>query len=46
MIIARGRILADGTPAELKARSSTGNMDEVFREITLGAARPVETSDA
>ena len=46
MIIARGRILADGTPAELKRRSATGNMDEVFREITLGAAQPLEASGA
>jgi len=37
MIIARGRILADGTPADLRARSTTGNLDEVFREITTGA---------
>jgi ABC-2 type transport system ATP-binding protein len=46
MIIARGRILADGTPADLKKRSATGNMDEVFREITLGAAQPLEVPGA
>jgi ABC-2 type transport system ATP-binding protein len=33
IIIARGRILFDGTPAELQAR---GPIDEVFREITTG----------
>lgn len=37
IIIAHGRIVADGTPAELKALSSTGNMDDVFREVTANA---------
>ena len=46
MIIARGLILAYCTPAELKRRSATGNMDEVFREITLGATQPLEVSGA
>lgn len=36
IIIAKGKLLADGTPAELKSRSASGNMDEVFRQITLG----------
>ncbi len=36
IIIARGTIVANGTPAELKARSSTGRLDDVFRDLTLG----------
>ncbi len=34
VIIARGRIVADGTPAELRSRSASGNLDDVFREVT------------
>jgi ABC-2 type transport system ATP-binding protein len=37
MIIAAGRILADDTPTNLKARSPSGKLDEVFRDITLAA---------
>jgi ABC-2 type transport system ATP-binding protein len=36
MIIANGKVLADDTPAKLKARSPTGRLDDVFRTITLG----------
>jgi ABC-2 type transport system ATP-binding protein len=35
IIIDRGRIVANGTPQELKARSPEGRLDEVFRAITL-----------
>ena len=35
MVSERGRIVASGTPAELKARSPEGKLDEVFRAITL-----------
>jgi ABC-2 type transport system ATP-binding protein len=34
MIIARGRVLADGTPEELKARSGAASLDDFFREVT------------
>ena len=34
IIIDRGRIVANGTPAELKALSSTGRLDDFFRSIT------------
>jgi ABC-2 type transport system ATP-binding protein len=37
IVIARGRMLEDSTPAELLARSGTGRLDEIFREITLGS---------
>jgi ABC-2 type transport system ATP-binding protein len=37
IIIANGRIVANGTPAELKARSdSRGTLEDVFRTLTLG----------
>ncbi len=34
IIIASGELLFDGTPAELLAKSDSGRMDDVFREIT------------
>ncbi len=37
MIIARGRILADDTPAGLRGRSASRNLDDVFREVTANA---------
>ena len=38
IIIARGRLLFDGTPAELRARSDDNNIDHAFRRITTGQA--------
>lgn len=35
IIIDRGRIVANGTPQELKARSATGRLEDFFRAITL-----------
>ena len=35
IIIDRGRIVANGTPQELKARSETGRLEDFFRAITL-----------
>jgi ABC-2 type transport system ATP-binding protein len=35
IIIDRGRIVANGTPQELKAKSETGRLDDFFRAITL-----------
>lgn len=47
IIIAAGRILADDTPQALAARSASGRLDEVFRQITLGAqAAPREVAHA
>jgi ABC-type multidrug transport system fused ATPase/permease subunit len=34
VIIDKGRIVADGTPAELLAKSPTKRLDEVFRALT------------
>ncbi len=39
LIIARGRLVADGTPAELAARGANGRLDDVFRQITAGQIR-------
>jgi ABC-2 type transport system ATP-binding protein len=36
IIIASGQLLFDGTPEELLAKSDTGRMDDVFRQITTG----------
>jgi ABC-2 type transport system ATP-binding protein len=36
IIIAKGKIVANGTPTELKARSETGRLDDVFRKLTVG----------
>ena len=35
IIIDRGKIVANGTPLELKARSPEGRLEDVFRSITL-----------
>jgi ABC-2 type transport system ATP-binding protein len=40
IIIAAGRILADETPKALARRAPSGRLDDVFRQITLGA-KPV-----
>ncbi|MBT5266981.1 MAG: ABC transporter ATP-binding protein [Rhodospirillaceae bacterium] len=37
VIIADGRVVADGTPADLKAKSSGGTLDDFFREVTANA---------
>jgi len=36
MIIARGKLLVDETPAALEKRSDTGRLDDVFRKMTGG----------
>jgi ABC-2 type transport system ATP-binding protein len=38
IIIARGRVVCDETPAQLAARRPDGRLDEVFRQLTLGPA--------
>jgi ABC-2 type transport system ATP-binding protein len=35
IVIANGRIVADGTPAELERLHPTGKLDDVFRQLTL-----------
>jgi gliding motility-associated transport system ATP-binding protein len=38
IIIAHGKILADETPKQLAARSPSGRLDDVFRQVTTGSA--------
>ena len=45
IIIAGGRLLADESPQALAARSPTRRLDDVFRDITLGA-RPATAGAA
>ncbi len=35
IIIARGRVIVDETPDQLRARGSTGRLDDVFRKLTV-----------
>ena len=37
IVIAAGRIVADGSPAELQARHPSGKLDDVFRALTMPA---------
>jgi ABC-2 type transport system ATP-binding protein len=49
IIIAHGRILADDTPERLAARTPSGRLDDVFRQITTtapGVASNKETAHA
>jgi ABC-2 type transport system ATP-binding protein len=41
IIIADGRVVADETPAQLRARHPTGRLDDVFRELTTRSAARV-----
>ena len=34
IIVSRGRIVADGTPAELQKMNPSGRLDDVFRDLT------------
>lgn len=36
IIISQGSIVANGTPAELRSRSSSGRLEDVFRKLTTG----------
>ncbi len=38
VIIDRGRLVADGTPAALAARAASGKLDDVFRQLTSAEA--------
>lgn len=39
IVIGGGRVLADGTPDELRARHGTADLEQVFRRLTLGRAQ-------
>jgi ABC-2 type transport system ATP-binding protein len=45
IIIADGLIVANGTPAELRARDPQGRLEQVFRDLTMNA-KPQEVSHA
>ena len=34
VIIERGKLVADGTPAELMAKAPNGKLDDLFRALT------------
>ncbi len=36
IIISNGQIVANGTPEELRARSATGRLEDIFRTLTIG----------
>jgi ABC-2 type transport system ATP-binding protein len=40
IIISSGKLLADDTPQGLAARSPSGRLDDVFRQITTGKSLP------
>jgi ABC-2 type transport system ATP-binding protein len=40
IIISKGRIVAHGTPAELKAKSKSGRLEDVFRSLTQNKEEP------
>ena len=44
IIIANGRIVAEGTPEELKKRSPGGRLEDVFRSLTMGAPELAKAS--
>lgn len=44
IIIADGKILFDGSPAELRAKSETGDIDDAFRSITTNNRGGKESS--
>jgi ABC-2 type transport system ATP-binding protein len=39
IIISDGLLVANGTPAELKSKTPSGRLDDVFRELTLGTEK-------
>jgi len=46
IIIANGKILADESPKALASRAPSGRLDDVFRQITLGAKTAREQAHA
>jgi ABC-2 type transport system ATP-binding protein len=46
IIIANGRVVADGTPAELERRHPSGKLDDVFRAMTGKSGAAEGSADA
>ena len=44
IIIDQGRIVANGTPEELKAQSKTGKLDDLFRDLTMSKTAEQEAA--
>ena len=44
IIIDQGRIVANGTPEELKTQSKTGKLDDLFRDLTMSKTAEQETA--
>ena len=44
VIVDQGRIVADGTPDELKARSGTDSLQDLFRQVTTADTAPTTPS--
>ena len=44
IIIDHGRIVANGTPKELIAQSSTGKLDDLFRDLTMPDTKQQEAA--
>ena len=44
IIIDQGRIVANGTPEELKTQSKTGKLDDLFRDLTMSKTAELETA--
>ena len=42
IIISEGLIVANSTPSELKAQSSTGRLEDVFRELTIDSEEKIK----
>jgi len=43
IIISEGGIVANGTPAELEARTPSGRLEDVFRKLTLGTDEEIHS---
>jgi ABC-2 type transport system ATP-binding protein len=43
IIISDGKIVANGTPKELKSQTPSGRLDDVFRKLTLGTDEEVHS---
>jgi ABC-2 type transport system ATP-binding protein len=46
VIVDRGKIVVDGTPDELKAKSGTGSLTDLFRQVTTRDTEPSEEEAA
>jgi ABC-2 type transport system ATP-binding protein len=45
-VLHHGRIVAEGTPAELKSRADSDSLDDVFLALTESGTAPATDSEA